>query len=611
MATLSSQPNTEGGKRKYSPRTKLTKAERAAALANKRQKAKQAKHPLILEACNHEPDKGSVCKHQCQVNFQLNRRLEINTDFWKMGKIHQDNFLAKHAQNNSTKRKTAGPLSRRKNTTRYELKTSSGHIVRVCQKFFMATLGFRNGNNKSIRRAKSSKMPANLVSISGKHGNHQRFDKNLIKNFVMLYKPCISHYRREHAPNRLYLPEQLTMRSIYKDFKMEMKKKGEKVCCYETFRYYVKHNMNISFTKLGHEECEDCASNVLHIKSEHNHISNENCPDCKIYKAHKERYQQARAEYEQDSNKKFNANHLIVSADLQKVIMLPRAEQYKEVIFTRRLVAFNESFVPVGRGCPTPPFAALWHEGIAGRTRHELTSSFYQYHISADQRYAKSHTIWLDNCSGQNKNYGLWSFYVWLVNSSEISADVIELKYFEPGHSFMAADSFHHNVEMQFKKMKNVFDFKDYSICVQKARKKVSVKEMMCSDFYNWADWTSKSKLSSMQDRPYMRDIVHVRFTRGKKTLEYAKTFGGEMKEVDFFMTSKAWKNYKSSPKQQDRGVEKSKKEDILKKIGRLIPNPQKKFWETLSVSAESVDLVTDNDPEPPLRFVEGFCPRL
>lgn len=36
------------------------------------------------------------------------------------------------------------------------------------------------------------------------------------------------------------------------------------------------------------------------------------------------------------------------SANLQKMIMLPRADSFKKVIFVRKLVAYHESFVPLG-----------------------------------------------------------------------------------------------------------------------------------------------------------------------------------------------------------------------------------------------------------------------
>lgn len=215
--------------------------------------------------------------------------------------------------------------------------------------------------------------------------------------------------------------------------------------------------------------------------------------------------------------KDYDPENTIFCSDLQKVTMLPRAEEFKEVIFMRRLIAFNECFVPVGEKSPATTFAAVWHEGIAGRKKEDLTSTFYQYHTSAEQRHAKTQTLWLDNCGEQNKNYGFYFFYIWLINSDHISADMINLQYVYRGHSLNSADSFHHGCELKFKAMKRLWDFEDYLSCIEKARNKVRIKKMKHNDFYDWADWSLKYKLSNMKDRPYMRNMVHVRFVRGKK----------------------------------------------------------------------------------------------
>jgi hypothetical protein len=56
-----------------------------------------------------------------------------------------------------------------------------------------------------------------------------------------------------------------------------------------------------------------------------------------------------REQYRLHSEAVADENEFIYSADLQKVVMLPRAEMFKEVIFIPHLIAFNESFVPVGK----------------------------------------------------------------------------------------------------------------------------------------------------------------------------------------------------------------------------------------------------------------------
>ena len=49
--------------------------------------------------------------------------------------------------------------------------------------------------------------------------------------------------------------------------------------------------------------------------------------------------------------------------------------------------------------------------------------------------------IWADNCSGQNKNWFQFTALVQCINTW--GPRVVELKYPESGHTFMAAESKH------------------------------------------------------------------------------------------------------------------------------------------------------------------------
>ena len=103
--------------------------------------------------------------------------------------------------------------------------------------------------------------------------------------------------------------------------------------------------MNISLTKLGHEECEQCEQMTQH-KSMCD--CTEICDVWVSWRQHKTKFIQARKEYRSDSGQPKKNNTLIVSSDLQKVVMLPRMDQFKTSIFTRRLCLFNETFAEVG-----------------------------------------------------------------------------------------------------------------------------------------------------------------------------------------------------------------------------------------------------------------------
>ena len=52
----------------------------------------------------------------------------------------------------------------------------------------------------------------------------------------------------------------------------------------------------------------------------------------------------------------------------------------------------------------------LWHEGICGRNDEDVASAFYKVIALPENDHIKKWTVWLDNCSGQNK---CWTFHSW------------------------------------------------------------------------------------------------------------------------------------------------------------------------------------------------------
>ena len=89
----------------------------------------------------------------------------------------------------------------------------------------------------------------------GKHTPPNKLDEKYLKdidNHIMSFDPSISHYRRVHAPNRLYLPSELSINRMFKDYEA-----GGGKLSYEIYRRQLNMK-NTSFAKLGHEECEMC-----------------------------------------------------------------------------------------------------------------------------------------------------------------------------------------------------------------------------------------------------------------------------------------------------------------------------------------------------------------
>lgn len=241
------------------------------------------------------------------------------------------------------------------------------------------------------------------------------------------------------------------------------------------------------------------------------------CSICIEWSEHHEKVTNVRELYKLHSKNNGDIEHVIVSADLQKVIMLTRMDSFKTAIFTRKIIAFNESFVPLGNSKVTnvKPLAVIWHEGIAGRKQEELNSTFYKFLIL--NRDAPKITIWLDNCTSQNKNWYLLTFLIYIINYNEIRVSEINFFYLKSGHTFMSADSFQNQVELSIKKKKGkLYDFKDFTEAVSNANSgKTNVKVMSIYDFSLWTSECSVHKFRKQEIRPFLNNIVHIKATRG------------------------------------------------------------------------------------------------
>ena len=163
------------------------------------------------------------------------------------------------------------------------------------------------------------------------------FTSSIYSIYIDLFHPMKHHYRYEHAPQRMYLPSDVTARAMYRDY---ICRNGQS--SYETYRK-VARAMNISFTQLSGEECSKCSLHVQHAKGRHGlelrepseHA--EECAQCSAHAKHMDQAKLARSMYRQDADREWTDDEVVVSADMMKVTVLPIIP-VKEAIFTQRLI---------------------------------------------------------------------------------------------------------------------------------------------------------------------------------------------------------------------------------------------------------------------------------
>ena len=356
--------------------------------------------------------------------------------------------------------------------------------------------------------------------------------------------------------------------------------------------YYIAFNeLNKSFAVSGQEECETCHQFFLHKEKCECEVE---CGHYSAFVSHRKKYKTARAMYQRDAMSDADNSCPTFAADLQKVILIPRMDQFKVNIFTSRLVVFNETFSPVGsrksKNKSLKDKTFIWNESIAGRKDEDVTSTFQTF--LKTQRDADHLTIWLDNCSSQNKNRTLYTMIVHAVNDATFTENkAITLKYFEPGHTFMAADSTHARIEKVLKRKDGkIFDFDDFFQCVEEADCHTHV--MATGDFADWESGASNYLLSRAEPRPYLSKIVWAEFRKGApEILFFKENFTDKEATACKFIK----KGYDPTPKirERPRGVSKEKKDSILQKLVPLMPYNRRNFWEDLPVSLKSKDLAT------------------
>lgn len=244
--------------------------------------------------------------------------------------------------------------------------------------------------------------------------------------------------------------------------------------------------------------------------------------------------------------------------------------------------------------------ACTWDESTAGRSANDITSTFQKVILHYSKM--KKITFWMDNCAAQNKNWNLFLHLILLVNCKEVEVQEITLKYFETGHTFMAADSYHAAVEkkMKTKAPVTIDDFKDVLEC---AEKNVTVFQMHHQDFFETRLQISQYALKNIHPRPYMDKMKQVVIQKGSYALKYGDSLNmGAVLDSVMLFTKKQLKVVSSTGfdlfqdlhfKQLPRGIELKRKTALLKVILPVIEEDKKEYWKTL---AEKETSDTDED---------------
>ena len=572
------------------------KRQKRARSAKEQTKNYAEKHPLlpVPNRCT------SGCKKSCSTVIDENMRLQINRTVNNKDRETRHEWIRSHvkAKPVTSRRSVQKHLPSNKKNRAYEYSLPNGSDnVTVCKGFFLTTIGLTQNNMTPILTA----LDIELSSPSDKRGRHtpaNKVDDDEIRRHIESMHPIKHHYRYSHAPNRRYLPADLTVQRMYAEF---CRGQTASQCSLEHYRKVVR-SMNISFTTLAGEECSRCSAHMKHMLDTHGISIKEpseyadDCSQCHERNKHLKDAEEARKAYRADADAEWEEGVAILSADMMKVIVLPILP-VKEAIFTKRLPVYNETFSLVMPHDKTKKenrkllqrsmsACVIWHEGEVGRSAEDVAGAYVIF-LEEVCRGVERVVIWADNCASQNKSWALMTALLKVVQSARTVTKNITMKYFEPGHTSMSADATHQVISKNLSKKGLVEDWRDYTDIVREVCQPIEMQPGV-----NMPDVTSgisQSRLQSLANegvRPYLASFKVIQVRRESELL-FTKTK----------LSAQTWKSYDllratvSAEEQFDLkrpapNMDRQKIADICECLLPHITPHKRQFWKSLELKS-------------------------
>ena len=140
-----------------------------------------------------------------------------------------------------------------------------------------------------------------------------------------------------------------------------------------------------------------------------------------------------------------------------------------------------------GRG-----YMFVWDEITANRGAAEIASCLYKFVTTFVPSNIKKLYIFSDNCPGQNKNFILILFYLFLVHK-RLLEEVYHI-FFQTGHTYMQADGHFATIENAVRRQNYVFSPQCYADIIKNCRhrNKFDVTIMTQQDFYDFEKLKSR-----------------------------------------------------------------------------------------------------------------------
>ncbi|CAG9765712.1 unnamed protein product [Ceutorhynchus assimilis] len=457
------------------------------------------------------------CRFKCHSVFSEGERETIFNSFWAMGdNTRQRQYISSCMDIlKPTYRYPKQDMNRSLNQAYFLVKNEEK--VRVCKKFFMATLNIGDTMIRNIAKKRDQSFIVGS-NMKGKHNNQPKLDSSLkqaVKDHINSIPRVESHYLRNQT-KREYFEGSLNVSSLYRLYKEKCLNEGSaayvKKSAYENI---FNADFNIGFHKPKKDQCSTCET-----------FRNSNEEDRKqIEKSHlkhlkdKDLSREEKAKDVQEA--KTEKDKMVAVYDLEAVLPSPCGE-ISDFYYKSKLATYNFTVYDIAQ---KQGYCYVWSEHIAKRGANEI-GSCVMYFLQQNA-VGKSIVFYSDNCAGQNKNRFVAAMYLYAVSKFDIPE--ITHKFLVTGHTQNEGDSMHSCIEKEKKRVLRsgpIYVPAQWIPVIRLAKKNgnpYNVEELGTSDFYDFKQlsqeignnygvnlknekvlWSQISVLNVSKNNPYM-----------------------------------------------------------------------------------------------------------
>jgi len=398
------------------------------------------------------------CRFKCSEKINDASRQVIFSTFYSLPVTAQDVYIFGCVTSHAPKLSLIEATQHREVSVEYTVNVDNDS-VRVCKVAFQNLHSISSSKVRHIVEQSKKCQTTALCSLRGKHDTRPNKipeeQREIVRTHIKSFPAQESHYSRSKNTNRMYLSPTLTINSMYKEYANQCQVDNRRAVSGSMYRY-IFNDFNLGFGSPRSDTCSRC----------------ETLTQSDELKLHKLKAEAAFEQQRLDRADARTGQSVYITFDMEKTLPLPKLS-VGEAFYLRQLWLYNTGIHLVHKKRQHAYFQ-IWTEDQGHRGVNEIGSSLLTFFDVAKVGGPDQKLIaWSDSCSGQNKNFGIISFWQYLILTKRFKS--VEHKFPEPGHTYLDSDRDFGKVETAVKRREHIYTVDEYQEIMANSQAKVTV----------------------------------------------------------------------------------------------------------------------------------------